>query len=80
MIRIAFSGPPWILRMRVDGRLRCPSGEMKPEAMARLGSPPGEMLTWMMVPCTKSSFSRDERDERDELLFIAFIRVHPWPS
>src|ERR1035437_5444207 len=52
MMRMAFSGPPWILGWACRSP-SMPSGVIHPSAMARLGSPPGEMLTCTMAPCIR---------------------------
>src|SRR5690349_10792439 len=49
MMRTALSGPPWIWGFAWESP-SIPRGPTIPSAMGRLGTPPREMLTWMIVP------------------------------
>src|ERR1035438_9594665 len=50
--RMALSGPPWMLGWACRSP-SMPSGVIQPSTMARLGNPPGEMLTCTIEPCMR---------------------------
>ena len=54
MRRMAFRGPPWIVGMGAGIALQAQRRE-HPEDIGRFGRPPGETLTWTMLPVTQMS-------------------------
>src|ERR1039458_8533989 len=63
---MAFSGPPWMPGWACRSP-SMPSGVIQPSTMARLGSPPGEMLSWAMTPCIEAVTEAPPGDVRASL-------------